>query len=110
MYRFILSIFLFVSIYFFTAAQTNTDTLLTRLQRQTDSLREINRINDSIQNKIYLEEQAKRNVENIVRLQQDMKKRSDKEKRNALIRIGIGVLFLVVLVIGLMRRRKVRKA
>lgn len=109
MYRFTLLIFLFVSIYFSAPAQTDADTLLIKIQRQKDSLREINRIDDSIRNKAYLDEQAKRNVENIVRLQQDIKKRNDKEKRNAMIRIGIGVLFMAVLVIGLMRRRKTRK-
>jgi hypothetical protein len=43
------------------------------------------------------------NIEAILQLQ---KERRAKEKRNAIFRIGIGILFLIVLVIGLSRKRK----
>jgi hypothetical protein len=39
---------------------------------------------------------------------QDYKKKNDKAKRNALLRIGFGVLMLAVLVVGILRRRKAK--
>ena len=47
------------------------------------------------------EEEANRKA--LLQLQQE---RNKKEKRAAVIRIGIGVLLLAVLVVGLMRKRK----
>ena len=64
------------------------------------------RISDSINNEIRMKEEAKRNAEGLTRLTNEIKKRDAKQKRNAMIRIGIGVLFFAVLIIGLMRRRK----
>lgn len=43
------------------------------------------------------------NIETLVRYQEE---RKAKEKKAAMIRIGIGVAFLVVFVIGLSRRKK----
>lgn len=51
------------------------------------------------------QEQMARNTESLMRM---MSERREKEKRNAMIRIGIGVLFLIVLIIG-WRRRTVKK-
>lgn len=39
---------------------------------------------------------------------QDYKKKNDKAKRNALLRIGFGVLMLAVLVLSILRRRRVK--
>jgi hypothetical protein len=67
-----------------------------RARGMSDSLDSIARAKD-----------ADRNISNIVRWQ---KERIDKEKRQAILRIALGVLFLVVLVVGLMRRtRKAKK-
>jgi hypothetical protein len=46
------------------------------------------------------------NIRNLLALSESLDKRKAKEKRAAILRIGIGVGFLVILVIGLMRRRK----
>src|SRR5687767_8793837 len=45
------------------------------------------------------------NMKGLNYLLEQQKERRAKEKRAAFIRIGIGVLFLAVLIIGLMRRR-----
>ena len=46
------------------------------------------------------------NMQRVLELTQEMEKRREREKRNAMIRIGIGVLFLGILVIGLLRKKK----
>ena len=51
------------------------------------------------------QEQMAMNTENLMR---SISERRQKEKRNAMIRIGIGLLFFVVLIIG-WRRRAVKK-
>jgi len=51
-------------------------------------------------------EQMNRNLNRFV---QEMKERDKKAKRNAFIRIGIGIFFLVILVIGLVRKKKKKK-
>jgi hypothetical protein len=48
-------------------------------------------------------EQNSRNLDSFLRLQ---KEREAKQKKQMYIRLGIGVLFLGVLVVGLMRRRR----
>lgn len=79
----------------------------TATKRTVDSL-QATVINDSPSYKIDYtvdQEQMARNTESLMRM---MSERREKEKRNAMIRIGIGILFLVVLVIG-WRRRAVKK-
>jgi len=49
------------------------------------------------------EEDISRNMDSILRLQ---KERRDKQKKAAMIRIGIGVALLIILFIGWQRRRK----
>lgn len=44
-----------------------------------------------------------RNLKALVQMQ---KERENKQKKQAYIRIGLGVLFLSVLVVGIMRRRR----
>jgi hypothetical protein len=46
------------------------------------------------------------NIKNLLALTDSLEKRKAKEKRAAMLRIGIGAGFLVILVVGLMRRRK----
>lgn len=62
-------------------------------------------LNKATQDQIFKEsmEQNSRNLDSFLAMR---KEQEAKEKRNAMIRIGIGVLFLVVLVIGLRRRVK----
>ncbi len=55
-----------------------------------------------------LSEDQERNVANLLSLQKTIETRKTKEKRNAMYRIGIGVAFLIILIIGL-RRKTVKK-
>lgn len=50
------------------------------------------------------------NLQGLNYLMEQQKARRAKEKRNAIIRIGIGVLFLGVLIVGLRRRTKNKDA
>jgi hypothetical protein len=72
-----------------------TDSSMARFQRFTDSV-------DRETRKKEAERMAEQSGNYFLQLQ---KERRAKEKRNAYIRIGIGVAFFVVLIIGLLRRR-----
>ncbi len=48
-------------------------------------------------------EQNSRNLDDFLKYRKELEAR---QKRNALIRIGIGILFFIVLLVGLSRRRK----
>lgn len=78
------------------------DSLLLKTKRLEDSVtkvfkeKEIQQMNESNQ----------RNIEALVVMQ---KERKANEKRNAFIRIGIGVAFFIILIIGLRRRRVAKK-
>jgi hypothetical protein len=87
-------------------AQTDADSLLNSIQRNTDSINARIRIQDSINNKRYMDQQAERNMEGIRQIMNQVKENERRQKQQNMIRIGIGVLFLIVLVIGLMRRKK----
>jgi hypothetical protein len=77
------------------------DTGSSVLIRSYDSLLQTNPAFDSIQ----FDKDMERNISGLVEMQNT---RRNREKRNAMIRIGIGVAFLIVLVIGL-SRKKVKK-
>ena len=77
------------------------DSVLRKPGIQNDSV-----INMSINtDSLLFKESMERNMNSILELQRDHRAR---EKRNAIIRIGIGVAFLIVLIIGL-RRKAVKK-
>ncbi len=78
----------------------STDTILRKLEKFKDSLFNTLPYTDSF----HINENNTRNLMEFVDLQ---KKQKAREKRGALIRIGIGIAFLIVLIIGL--RRKTRK-
>jgi hypothetical protein len=52
------------------------------------------------------EEFQQQNINTILRLQQDMKDRRAKEKKSAMIKIGFGIAMLVLLIVGLRRKKK----
>jgi hypothetical protein len=97
---------LFIS--FHSYAQQDADSFARAIQRRTDSMNAAIRISDSINNEIRMKEEAARNAEGLTRITNEIKKRETKQKRDAMIRIGIGVLFFAVLIIGIVRRRKKR--
>ena len=72
------------------------------LQTALDSLQ--NKQADQIQKESL--EQMDRNSDAFIKMQQEREK---KQKQQTYIRITMGALFLVVLIVGLMRRRKTAK-
>ena len=75
------------------------DSVFTRLKQFDDSVQEDARKKEELKQ---IEQDSQRNMDYFLQLQ---KERRAKEKRNAIMRIGIGVAFLIVLIIGLRRRR-----
>jgi parvulin-like peptidyl-prolyl isomerase len=87
---------------------------LQKMQQQTDSsIKALDSLNahlndgykktmDSVYNHLETE-QNNRNMDMFLQMQREQQA---KQKKEALLRIGLGVLFLGVLVFGLMRRRK----
>lgn len=78
----------------------------------TNSYSRQSTLNDSI-NKINEEKffketmkQNSRNLDNFIKYQ---KEASNRQKRNAWIRIGLGIFFFIILVIGLNRQKKKRQ-
>jgi len=67
-----------------------------RMQSVNDSL-------EKLRNSEQIRAETERGINALVQMQ---KERNEKQKRQAYIRIGLGLLFLVVLVVGLLRRRK----
>lgn len=97
---FLLSL-LFISLH--SNAQLDADSLHRAIQHRTDSM--LTEFNSKGVESIK-KEQELQNMQNLMRVVNEQKKRKAKEKRDAMIRIGIGVLFFAVLIIGIMRRRK----
>ena len=101
-------LFLFISLCLVSSGQVPIKTDTTFLTADSVAA-EIRRRQDSL-NEAYQKEEAARFVENnsknldyFVRLQ---KEQQAKQKRNAIVRISIGVVLLIVLFIGLRRRSK----
>jgi hypothetical protein len=97
-YFFILLFYLFSSSVF--SQTTTADTLINQDVLQTDTL--VKKTIDKGLNKID-KDQMRNNFNSFLQMQ---KERKAKENRQAYIRIGIDIAFLIVLVVGLMRRRK----
>ena len=78
------------------------DSVFNKLKRFDDSIQNIQEEARKKEKLKQIEEDSQRNMDYILQLQ---KERRAKEKRNAIIRIGIGLIFFVVLIVGLRRRR-----
>jgi len=65
----------------------------------------LKQLNDSIAKVQEMEEFNKTNERNLNYLLEMQKERRAKEKKNAIIRIAIGLGFFIILIIGLRRRR-----
>lgn len=81
----------------------NDSSVLNRLRRFDDSIAEDTRKKEALRD---IEQMSQRSANYFVELQ---KARRAKEKRNAVIRIGIGIFFLIILFFGLRRRTKKQK-
>jgi len=82
-------------------------------QKVDSSLKELDSLNEQLNNgykktmdSIYDHLETERNNRNLDMFLQMQKEREAKQKKEAYLRIGLGVLFLGILVFGLMRRRK----
>ncbi len=111
--------FLLLLIIFCSAAGFSQDSVTSKKRVEVRKLipdistvKKIEEIKDSAINSIRITEEKKIeenfpiNVEAIEQIQKEQKTRN---KNAALIRIGIGVAFLVLLIIGLSRRKKVER-
>jgi hypothetical protein len=75
------------------------DSVLSRLKQFDDSVQEDTRKKEELKQ---IEQDSQRNMDYFLQLQREHRAR---EKRNAIMRIGIGVAFLILLIVGLRRRR-----
>ena len=82
-----------------------------KIFQDSTTIQKLERIKDSVQNPVVyqdsqaLKEEMERNTNNLVRFQ---KERNASQKKAAFIRIAIGIGFLIILIIGLMRRRRIK--
>lgn len=76
------------------------DSILTNLQKFDDSVAEDSRKKEE------LKEMERTNEQSLNYFAELSKERKAKEKKRAIIRIGLGIAFLVLLVFGLRRRSK----
>ena len=77
-----------------------------RLVFDDSAMIRLDRFRDSVSKAQEMEAFNKTNQRNLNYFLQLQKERRAKEKRNAIIRIAIGIGFLIILVIGLRRRTK----
>ncbi len=84
-----------------------------KLSKQIDSsMKQMDSINERINNSfksmdsVYMKQQLEQNNRNLDQFMAMQREREAKQKRSNWIRLGIGVLFLGVLIFGWMRRRK----
>ena len=83
-----------------------------KTKSDTNSFSGFSSLNDSLnkvqEDSIFKEtmEQNSRNLTSFLKYQEEVKAR---EKRNALIRISLGIFFFIVLLIGLNRQRRKRR-
>jgi cytochrome c1 len=101
---------LFIVLVFFCSLQAVAQDSA-KTERDTNSFSNFSSLSDSLnkaqEDSIFKEtmEQNSRNLTSFLKYQEEIKTR---QKRNALIRIGLGIFFFIILVIGLNRQRKRR--
>jgi len=76
-------------------SSTQNDPVIEKMQRATDSSAK----------SIEMKQWEERNIKAMLEISAQVEKNRAKEKRNAYLCIGFGVALLVVLIIGLMRKR-----
>ncbi len=65
-------------------------------------------VNNIIADSLWKEKESAALHKDFNNFRQDYQQRDEKAKRNALLRIGFGLLMLAVLVLGMLRRRKAK--
>ncbi len=91
------------------------DSMRKSMARQNAAIDSLNKATDSIiliksrrDDSIARAEAMEQNSRNLNALVRTMKEREQKEKRNMWLRIGLGLAFLVIGIIGVTRKRKSR--
>ncbi len=111
MKRFFLLLFIISGI---TGYPQNSDTAKPKFEKRklipdASTVEKLQKIKDSVINTIpviekdKIQEDTSRNMDGILQLQKEQKA---KQKKAAILRIGIGVVLLALLIIGLRRRKK----
>lgn len=85
---------------------TNKNKVEERVPLSDSERKERARISDSIYDAVINQNERTSMDRNLDSLMSTMREREKKQKRDAMIRIGIGVFFAVILIVGLARRRK----
>lgn len=80
-------------------------TLKRQLLSDDTALAKLRQLQDSVTKSLELKQWEERNTKAMLAISEQISKNKEKQKRNAYLRIGIGVAFLIVLIVGLMRRR-----
>ncbi len=94
----------FLAILFFIAADTDAQKMDTLVPRAVDT--PVSKVEQPVERKSTIDDSANYDFRPLLELQRQNEK---KQKKGAIIRIAIGVGLLVILIIGLMRRKKERK-
>jgi hypothetical protein len=106
-----LLLLLFLSFSLAGLTQTDTGSSLHKGRRPTlinnDSLAgKLEQFQDSVAKQVQIRQDQESMDRNLNALLQVQKQRENKQRKEAIMRICIGVGFLIIMVIGLMRRRK----
>ncbi|SRR5258705_8968549 len=101
MSRLLMILLLFISSVSFS--QDPVDTMLRRSDSLRGEIRKSEAYTDSMRRKEDIDRMTSNSVNAFVRYQKEQK---EKERKKAILYIGLGVFFLVVLVVGLRRRTK----
>jgi hypothetical protein len=73
---------------------------------QNDSVIEkVQQVTDSPAKSVEMKQWEERNIKAMLQISEQVEKNRAREKRNAYLRIGFGIALLVVLIVGLMRRK-----
>ncbi len=113
MFRFVMAVFLLFPVFATSQDAVNPsrlDSLSRSIEQSGKALKSwqdsFNKKQDSVYRSAQNNLDAQQNIQNINRLLTENKKRSQERQQRAYIRIGIGVLFLVVLLLTLYKRKK----
>jgi hypothetical protein len=68
-------------------------------------IEKLQQVTDSPAKSMEMKQWEERNIKAMLQISEQVEKNRAREKRNAYLRIGFGIVLLVVLVVGLMRRK-----
>jgi Na+/phosphate symporter len=110
--KFIVTVFVLFYSFYTNAQEIKTidlKTLQKEIEQSKAQLKQMNASMDSAmisKNRHYDSINNVRNLQNLENFTKELREREKANKKQAFIRIGIGVLFAVIFVIGMLRKRK----